>query len=165
MPDINRIAEIQEPWIEATIYCPDEYLGSILKLCQDRRGVQKQLTYVGGRAQLVYDLPLNEVVFDFYDILKSISMRYVSFDYRQIGRREGDLVKMSILVTGDPVDALSLIVHRGTAEARGRGMCERLKDLIICHLRRSASFASYNRILIDIPPAKSALLVVKPFEA
>ncbi|MBL0924260.1 MAG: elongation factor 4 [Sphingomonadaceae bacterium] len=134
MPDVNRIDEIQEPWIEATIYCPDEYLGSILKLCQDRRGVQKQLTYVGGRAQLVYELPLNEVVFDFYDRLKSISRGYASFDYHQIGHREGDLVKMSILVNGDPVDALSMIVHRGTAEARGRGMCERLKDLIPRHL-------------------------------
>ncbi|MGL5837267.1 MAG: translation elongation factor 4 [Sphingorhabdus sp.] len=134
MPDVNRIDEIQEPWIEATIYCPDEYLGGILKLCQDRRGVQKQMTYVGGRAQLVYELPLNEVVFDFYDRLKSISRGYASFDYHQIGHREGDLVKMSILVNGDPVDALSMIVHRGTAEARGRGMCERLKDLIPRHL-------------------------------
>ena len=134
MPDPNRIDAIQEPWIEATIYCPDEYLGSILKLCQDRRGIQKQLTYVGGRAQLVYELPLNEVVFDFYDRLKSISRGYASFDYRQIGHREGDLVKMSILVNGDAVDALSMIVHRGTAEARGRGMCERLKDLIPRHL-------------------------------
>lgn len=134
MPDINRIDEIQEPWIEATIYCPDEYLGSILKLCQDRRGIQKQLTYVGGRAQIVYELPLNEVVFDFYDRLKSISRGYASFDYHQIGHRAGDLVKMSILVNADPVDALSMIVHRGTAEARGRGMCERLKDLIPRHL-------------------------------
>lgn len=134
MPDVNRIEEIQEPWIEATIYCPDEYLGSILKLCQDRRGIQKQLTYVGGRAQLVYELPLNEVVFDFYDRLKSISRGYASFDYHQIGHREGDLVKMSIMVNGDPVDALSMIVHRSTAEARGRGMCERLKDLIPRHL-------------------------------
>jgi GTP-binding protein LepA len=134
MPDVNRIAEIQEPWIQATIYCPDEYLGSILKLCQDRRGIQKQLTYVGGRAQIVYELPLNEVVFDFYDRLKSISRGYASFDYHQIGHRAGDLVKMSILVNGDPVDALSMIVHRGTAEARGRGMCERLKDLIPRHL-------------------------------
>ncbi len=134
MPDVNRIDEIQEPWIEATIYCPDEYLGSLLKLCQDRRGVQKQLTYVGGRAQLVYELPLNEVVFDFYDRLKSISRGYASFDYHQIGHRAGDLVKMSILVNADPVDALSMIVHRGTAEARGRGMCERLKDLIPRHL-------------------------------
>ena len=134
MPDVNRIDEIQEPWIQATIYCPDEYLGSILKLCQDRRGVQKQLTYVGGRAQIVYELPLNEVVFDFYDRLKSISRGYASFDYHQIGHREGDLVKMSIMVNGDPVDALSMIVHRGTAESRGRGMCERLKDLIPRHL-------------------------------
>ncbi len=134
MPDVNRIDEIQEPWIEATIYCPDEYLGSILKLCQDRRGIQKQLTYVGGRAQLVYELPLNEVVFDFYDRLKSISRGYASFDYHQIGHREGDLVKMSIMVNGDAVDALSMIVHRGTAESRGRGMCERLKDLIPRHL-------------------------------
>ncbi|MCC6478774.1 MAG: elongation factor 4 [Sphingomonadaceae bacterium] len=134
MPDVNRIEEIQEPWIEATIYCPDEYLGSILKLCQDRRGIQKQLTYVGGRAQIVYELPLNEVVFDFYDRLKSISRGYASFDYHQIGHRAGDLVKMSIMVNGDPVDALSMIVHRSTAEARGRGMCERLKDLIPRHL-------------------------------
>ena len=134
MPDVNRIDEIQEPWIEATIYCPDEYLGSILKLCQDRRGIQKQLTYVGGRAQIVYELPLNEVVFDFYDRLKSISRGYASFDYHQIGHREGDLVKMSIMVNGDAVDALSMIDHRGTAESRGRGMCERLKDLIPRHL-------------------------------
>jgi GTP-binding protein LepA len=134
MPDVNRIDEIQEPWIQATIYCPDEYLGSILKLCQDRRGIQKQLTYVGGRAQIVYELPLNEVVFDFYDRLKSISRGYASFDYHQIGHRAGDLVKMSIMVNGDPVDALSMIVHRGTAESRGRGMCERLKDLIPRHL-------------------------------
>jgi GTP-binding protein LepA len=134
MPDANRVDEIQEPWIEATIYCPDEYLGSILKLCQDRRGIQKQLTYVGGRAQVVYELPLNEVVFDFYDRLKSISRGYASFDYHQIGHRSGDLVKMSIMVNADPVDALSMIVHRGTAESRGRGMCERLKDLIPRHL-------------------------------
>ena len=134
MPDPSRIEEIQEPWIEATIYCPDEYLGSILKLCQDRRGVQKNLTYVGGRAQITYELPLNEVVFDFYDRLKSISRGYASFDYHQIGHRAGDLVKMSILVNAEPVDALSMIVHRGTAEARGRGMCERLKDLIPRHL-------------------------------
>jgi GTP-binding protein LepA len=134
MPDPNRIAEIEEPWIEATIYVPDEYLGSILKLCQDRRGIQKNLTYVGGRAQVTYELPLNEVVFDFYDRLKSISRGYASFDYHQIGHRAGDLVKMSILVNNEPVDALSMIVHRGTAESRGRGMCERLKDLIPRHL-------------------------------
>ncbi|WP_019831268.1 translation elongation factor 4 [Sphingomonas sp. PR090111-T3T-6A] len=134
MPDPNRIEMIEEPWIEATIYVPDEYLGSILKLCQDRRGIQKDLTYVGGRAQLKYELPLNEVVFDFYDRLKSISRGYASFDYHQIGYREGDLVKMGILVNNEPVDALSMIVHRGTAEVRGRGMCERLKDLIPRHL-------------------------------
>jgi GTP-binding protein LepA len=134
MPDPSRIDIIEEPWIEATIYVPDEYLGSILKLCQDRRGIQKNLTYVGGRAQVVYDLPLNEVVFDFYDRLKSISRGYASFDYHQIGHREGDLVKMSILVNNEPVDALSMIVHRGTAESRGRGMCERLKDLIPRHM-------------------------------
>ncbi len=134
MPDPTRIAEIEEPWIKAVIYVPDEYLGSILKLCQDRRGIQRDLTYVGGRAQLTYELPLNEVVFDFYDRLKSISRGYASFDYEQIGHRAGDLVKMSILVNNEPVDALSMIVHRGTAEARGRGMCERLKDLIPRHL-------------------------------
>ncbi|WP_428628592.1 translation elongation factor 4 [Sphingopyxis sp.] len=134
MPDPNRIDEIEEPWIEAVIYVPDEYLGSILKLCQDRRGVQKNLTYVGGRAQITYELPLNEVVFDFYDRLKSISRGYASFDYHQIGHRPGDLVKMSILVNNEPVDALSMIVHRGTAETRGRGMCERLKDLIPRHM-------------------------------
>ncbi|MEI9851824.1 MAG: translation elongation factor 4 [Sphingomonas sp.] len=134
MPDPNRIEEIEEPWIQAVIYVPDEYLGSILKLCQDRRGIQKNLTYVGGRAQVTYELPLNEVVFDFYDRLKSISRGYASFDYEQIGQRPGDLVKMSILVNNEPVDALSMIVHRGTAEARGRGMCERLKDLIPRHL-------------------------------
>ncbi|WP_375398507.1 translation elongation factor 4 [uncultured Sphingomonas sp.] len=134
MPDPNRIESIAEPWIEATIYVPDDYLGSILKLCQDRRGIQQNLTYVGGRAQATYELPLNEVVFDFYDRLKSISRGYASFDYHQIGYRTGDLVKMSILVNNEAVDALSMIVHRGTAESRGRGMCERLKDLIPRHL-------------------------------
>ncbi len=133
-PDPNRIEWIEEPWIKATIYTPDDYLGSILKLCQDRRGIQTNLTYVGGRAQVTYELPLNEVVFDFYDRLKSISRGYASFDYEQIGLREGDLVKMNILVNNEPVDALSLIVHRGVAEERGRGMCERLKDLIPRHL-------------------------------
>ena len=134
MPDPNRIESIEEPWIEATIYSPDEYLGPILKLCQDRRGIQKDLTYVAGRAQVKYELPLNEVVFDFYDRLKSLSKGYASFDYVQIGHREGDLVKMSILVNEEPVDALSMIVHRGTAETRGRGMVERLKELIPRHL-------------------------------
>lgn len=134
MPDPNKIATISEPWIQAVIYVPDEYLGSILKLCQDRRGIQQNLTYVGGRAQVTYELPLNEVVFDFYDRLKSLSKGYASFDYEQIGYREGDLVKMGILVNEEPVDALSMIVHRSTAEARGRGMCERLKELIPRHL-------------------------------
>jgi GTP-binding protein LepA len=137
-PDPNQIESVEEPWIEATIYTPDEYLGSILKLCQDRRGVQKDLTYVGSgahaRAMLKYELPLNEVVFDFYDRLKSISRGYASFDYHQVGHRPGELVKMSIMVNGEPVDALSMIVDRANAEARGRGMCERLKDLIPRHL-------------------------------
>jgi GTP-binding protein LepA len=133
-PDPSRIEQIDEPWIKAVIYTPDEYLGSILKLCQDRRGIQTDLTYVGGRAQVTYELPLNEVVFDFYDRLKSISRGYASFDYEQTGLREGDLVKMSILVNNEPVDALSMIVHRSVAEERGRHMCERLKDLIPRHL-------------------------------
>ncbi|HEX5258090.1 MAG TPA: translation elongation factor 4 [Sphingomicrobium sp.] len=137
-PDPSQIESVEEPWIDATIYVPDSYLGAVLKLCQDRRGSQKDLTYVGtgshARAMLRYELPLNEVVFDFYDRLKSISRGYASFDYTQVGHREGDLVKMSILVNGEPVDALSMIVHRANSEARGRGMCERLKDLIPRHL-------------------------------
>ena len=134
MPEPTHIAGMEEPWIKATIYTPDEYLGSILKLCQDRRGIQRDLTYVGGRAQITYELPLNEVVFDFYDRLKSISRGYASFDYEQIGLREGDLVKMNILVNNEPVDALSMIVHRAQAEPRGRALCERLKDLIPRHM-------------------------------
>jgi GTP-binding protein LepA len=134
MPDPVRIAGMEEPWIRAVIYTPDEYLGAILKLCQDRRGIQTGLTYVGGRAQVSYELPLNEVVFDFYDRLKSISRGYASFDYEQIGLREGDLVKMNILVNNEPVDALSMIVHRGQAEPRGRQLVERLKDLIPRHM-------------------------------
>ena len=134
MPDPVKIETMEEPWIKATIYTPDEYLGSILKLCQDRRGIQTGLTYVGGRAQVQYELPLNEVVFDFYDRLKSISRGYASFDYEQIGLREGDLVMMNILVNNEPVDALSMIVHRSQAEARGRQLVERLKDLIPRHL-------------------------------
>ena len=134
MPDIMQIENIHEPWIKATIMSPDEYLGGILKLCQDRRGVQTGLTYVGSRAMVEYELPLNEVVFDFYDRLKSVSKGYASFDYQSIGLKEGDLVKMSILVNGDPVDALSMLVHRNNAESRGRQMCERLKDLIPRHL-------------------------------
>jgi GTP-binding protein LepA len=134
MPDPVRIAEIHEPWIEASIFTPDEYLGGILKLCQDRRGVQRELSYVGSRAMVKYELPLNEVVFDFYDRLKSISKGYASFDYEMIGRREGDLVKMQILVNDEPVDALSMLVHRARAEQRGRAMCEKLKDLIPRHM-------------------------------
>jgi GTP-binding protein LepA len=134
MPDVMKIETIEEPWIRATILTPDEYLGGILKLCQDRRGVQIDLNYVGKRAMLVYDLPLNEVVFDFYDRLKSISKGYASFDYQITDYREGDLVKMSILVNAEPVDALSMLVHRTRAEARGRAMCEKLKDLIPQHL-------------------------------
>ncbi len=134
MPDLVKIAHIEEPWIRATILTPDDYLGSILKLCQDRRGVQHDLSYVGKRAMLVYDLPLNEVVFDFYDRLKSISKGYASFDYALTDYREGDLVKMSILVNEEPVDALSMLVHRSAAEKRGRAMCEKLKELIPQHM-------------------------------
>jgi GTP-binding protein LepA len=134
MPDQVKIRDMEEPWIKAVIYTPDEYLGSILKLCQDRRGIQTGLTYVGGRAQVSYELPLNEVVFDFYDRLKSISRGYASFDYEQIGLREGDLVMMNILVNNEPVDALSMIVHRSQADSRGRGLVERLKDLIPRHM-------------------------------
>ncbi|MGC6499222.1 MAG: translation elongation factor 4 [Henriciella sp.] len=130
MPDVVKIAEIREPWIKATIYTPDEYLGSILKLCQDRRGIQTELSYVGGRALVQYELPLNEVVFDFYDRLKSVSRGYASFDYELVGHRAENLVKMNILVNEEPVDALSMLVHRDRAESRGRQMCERLKDLI-----------------------------------
>ncbi|WP_029031454.1 translation elongation factor 4 [Salinarimonas rosea] len=134
MPDVMKIESIEEPWIRATILTPDEHLGAVLKLCQDRRGVQIDLNYVGKRAMVVYDLPLNEVVFDFYDRLKSISRGYASFDYQITDYREGDLVRMSILVNAEPVDALSMLVHRSRAEARGRVMCEKLKDLIPQHL-------------------------------
>ena len=134
MPDVVKIDRIEEPWIKATIMVPDDYLGVILKLCQDRRGRQKDLTYAGSRALVVYELPLNEVVFDFYDKLKSVSRGYASFDYSIIGYEEEDLVKMSILVNSEPVDALSMIVHRSRAEARGRVMCEKLKELIPQHL-------------------------------
>jgi GTP-binding protein LepA len=134
MPDPVRIEHIEEPWITATILMPDEYLGAILKLCEDRRGVQKQLTYAGARAMVVYHLPLNEVVFDFYDRLKSVSRGYASFDYEIDAYEPGKLVKMSILVNEEPVDALSMIVHAGRAEMRGRDICERLKDLIPRHM-------------------------------
>jgi GTP-binding protein LepA len=134
LPDPVRIDRIEEPWIKATILVPDEYLGAVLKLCEDRRGRQKELTYAGARAMLVYELPLNEVVFDFYDRLKSVSRGYASFDYHIESYEPGDLVKMQILVNAEPVDALSMIVHRARAEQRGRVMCEKLKELIPRHL-------------------------------
>ncbi len=134
MPEVVKIDHIEEPWIEATILVPDDYLGAVLKLCQDRRGRQKQLTYAGSRAMVIYELPLNEVVFDFYDRLKSVSRGYASFDYHIQDYEEGDLVKLSILVNSEPVDALSIVVHRSRAESRGRSMCEKLKELIPAHL-------------------------------
>ena len=130
MPEVTKIAEIEEPWIKATIMTPDEYLGAVLTLCTERRGEQIDLTYAGNRAMVVYRLPLNEVVFDFYDRLKSVTRGYASFDYAIDSYKTGDLVKVSILVNGDPVDALSMIVHREQAEARGRAICIRLKDLV-----------------------------------
>jgi GTP-binding protein LepA len=134
MPEVVRIDRIEEPWINATILVPDDYLGSVLKLCEDRRGRQKDLSYAGSRALVIYNLPLNEVVFDFYDRLKSVTSGYASFDYQLIGYEAGDLVRMSILVNGEPVDALSMIVHRSRAEQRGRVMCEKLKELIPRHM-------------------------------
>jgi len=134
MPEPNHIEEMQEPWIEATILTPDEYLGAVLKLCQDRRGTQKELTYVGNRAMVKYDLPLNEVVFDFYDRLKSVSRGYASFDYHLTDYKVADLVKLQMLVNGDPVDALAMLVHRTRAETRGRAMAEKLKELIPPHM-------------------------------
>ena len=134
MPDPNHIEVMHEPWIEATILTPDEYLGSVLKLCQDRRGEQKELTYVGNRAMVKYNLPLNEVVFDFYDRLKSVSRGYASFDYHLTDYREADLVKLQMLVNGEPVDALAMLVHRTRAESRGRAMAEKLKELIPPHM-------------------------------
>src|SRR5215208_4362850 len=134
MPDVMKIEEMREPWIEATILTPDEYLGSVLKLCQDRRGNQKELTYVGNRALVKYDLPLNEVVFDFYDRLKSVSKGYASFDYHLTDFKTADLVRMQILVNDEPVDALAMLVHRTRAEQRGRAMVEKLKELIPPHM-------------------------------
>lgn len=133
MPDPTRIQRIEEPWVKATILTPDAYLGSILQLCTERRGIQKDLTYVGSRAMLVYRLPLNEIVFDFYDRLKSLSRGYASFDYELDGYETGDLVRVSILVHNEPVDALAFLAHRSQAERRGRQICERLKDLIPRH--------------------------------
>jgi len=134
MPDMSTVDHLEEPRIKATIMVPDEYLGDVLKLCQDRRGVQLDLTYAGSRAMVVYDLPLNEVVFDFYDRLKSVTKGYASFDYQMIGYSEDQLVKMSILVNDEPVDALSTMVHRARADLRGRAMVEKLKDLIPRHM-------------------------------
>ncbi|MGR3375699.1 translation elongation factor 4 [Salipiger abyssi] len=134
MPDMSKVAHVEEPRIKATILVPDDYLGDVLKLCQDRRGIQLDLTYAGNRAMVVYDLPLNEVVFDFYDRLKSVTKGYASFDYQWIGYREDNLVKMQVLVNDEPVDALSMMVHRDRAEMRGRAMCEKLKDLIPRHM-------------------------------
>ena len=134
MPDLSKVDHLEEPRIKATILVPDDYLGDVLKLCQDRRGIQEDLTYAGSRAMVVYDLPLNEVVFDFYDRLKSVTKGYASFDYQMTGYREDNLVKMSILVNEEPVDALSIMVHRDRAEMRGRAMCEKLKDLIPRHM-------------------------------
>jgi GTP-binding protein LepA len=134
MPDPVKIKEMEEPWIRATILTPDDYLGSVLKLCQDRRGVQVELTYVGNRAMVKYDLPLNEVVFDFYDRLKSVSKGYASFDYHLTDYHVADLVKMQILVNGEPVDALAMLVHRTRSESRGRAMVEKLKELIPPHM-------------------------------
>ncbi|HEY2528931.1 MAG TPA: translation elongation factor 4 [Xanthobacteraceae bacterium] len=134
LPDVVKIKEIEEPWIRATILTPDEYLGSVLKLCQDRRGIQVELTYVGNRAMVKYDLPLNEVVFDFYDRLKSVSKGYASFDYQLTDYKPSDLVKLQMLVNGEPVDALAMLVHRTRAEQRGRAMAEKLKELIPPHM-------------------------------
>ena len=134
MPDLTHVDHMEEPRIKATILVPDDYLGDVLKLCQDRRGIQLELTYAGSRAMVVYDLPLNEVVFDFYDRLKSLTKGYASFDYQMLEYREDNLVKMQILVNDEPVDALSTMVHRDRAEQRGRSMCEKLKDLIPRHM-------------------------------
>jgi GTP-binding protein LepA len=134
MPDMTLVDHIEEPRIKATILVPDEYLGDVLKLCQDRRGIQMDLTYAGSRAMVVYDLPLNEVVFDFYDRLKSVTKGYASFDYALEGYRQDNLVKMQVLVNDEPVDALSMMVHRDRAETRGRAMCEKLKELIPRHM-------------------------------
>ena len=133
LPDPSLIKLIEEPWIKATIITPDQYLGSIIKLCQDKRGIQTNLSYSGNRAVLSYELPLNEVVFDFNDRIKSMTSGYASFDYEIIEHREGDLVKLGILVNGEPVDALAMMIHKNLAQKTGREVCEKLKDLIPRH--------------------------------
>jgi len=148
MPEVSTIAKIEEPWIKATIMVPDDYLGAILTLCNERRGVQVDLTYVGNRAMAVYRLPLNEVVFDFYDRLKSVSRGYASFDYAMDGYQESELVKISILVNGDPVDALAFIAHRSQADKRGRSICEKLRDLIPKQLFKIAIQAAIGSRII-----------------
>jgi GTP-binding protein LepA len=145
MPDVVKIEHIEEPWIKATIMVPDDYLGGVLQLCTERRGEQVELTYVGGRAMAVYRLPLNEVVFDFYDRLKSVSRGYASFDYEMDGYLESNLVKVSLLVNQEPVDALAFIAHRSHAEARGRQICKRLKDLIPRQLFKIAGPGRHRR--------------------
>tara|TARA_B100000530_G_C15782564_1_gene418159 strand:- start:18 stop:686 length:669 start_codon:yes stop_codon:yes gene_type:complete len=130
MPEPTQIDFVEEPWIKATILVPDEHLGGVLSLCTDRRGIQVELTYTGNRAMVVYKLPLNEIVFDFYDRLKSTSKGYASFDYQMIGYQQSELVKVSILVNAETVDALSFMSHKSQSEARGRAICDRLKDLI-----------------------------------
>jgi GTP-binding protein LepA len=148
MPETTQIERIEEPWIKATILVPDDHLGPILTLCNERRGQQVDLTYVGNRAMAVYRLPLNEVVFDFYDRLKSVSRGYASFDYAMDGYAEADLVKISILVNGDPVDALAFIAHRSQADKRGRAICEKLKDLIPRQLFKIAIQAAIGSRII-----------------
>ena len=133
MPEVSSIKTIKEPWIVATIITPDEYLGSIIKICEEKRGIQKDMSYSGNRVVLKYDMPLNEVVFDFYDRLKSITSGYASFDYEISEYKDGDLIKLSILVNDEPVDALSMIIHKDFAQKQGRLICEKLKDLIPRH--------------------------------
>ena len=148
LPDVNHINFIEEPWIKATILVPDEYVGSVLTLCTERRGEQIDLTYAGARAMVVYKLPLNEVVFDFYDKLKSMTSGYASFDYQIDNYKKGDLVRVSILVNGEPVDALAMMIHKDFAQKTGREVCEKLKDLSLIHISeptrlRSISYAVF----------------------
>jgi len=156
MPDPTEIREVEEPWIRATILVPDDHLGAVLSLCTEKRGQQVELTYVGARAMLVYRLPLNEVVYDFYDRLKSYSRGYASFDYQLDGYQPSELVKLSILINGEPVDSLSLIVHRTMAEGRGRALCTRLKELIPRQMYQVAIQAAIGGRII-------ARETVKPF--